>query len=227
VGRLLGVLKEAGQYDNTLIIYISDNGVAFPGAKTTLYEPGMKLPCIVRCSNQKKKDITCDALINWADLAPTICDFSGALVGQNTFQGRSFKSVLEQEHPKDWDVTYASHTFHEITMYYPMRVVRERKYKLIWNIAHGLDYPFASDLWAASTWQATLRSGSKYYGKRTVEAYLHRPKFELYDLESDPDEVQNLADNPKYEKVLGELKAKLKAFQKRTNDPWLLKWDYE
>jgi len=227
VGRLLGVLKEAGQYDNTLIIYISDNGVAFPGAKTTLYEPGMKLPCIVRQPGQQKKGITCDALINWADLAPTICDFAGAPSGNDTCQGRSFKAVLEQEHPKGWDVTYASHTFHEITMYYPMRVVRERKYKLIWNIAHGLDYPFASDLWAASTWQATVQNNRKLYGKRTVEAYLHRPKFELYDLENDPDEVKNLADDPTYEKVLSDLKTKLKAFQKRTNDPWLLKWDYE
>ena len=227
VGRLLGVIKEAGKYDNTLIIYISDNGVAFPGAKTTLYEPGMNLPCIVRGPGQRKKGITCDALINYADLAPTILDFAGALSGGNTFQGRSFKSVLEQEHPQGWDVTYASHTFHEITMYYPMRVVRERRYKLIWNIAHGLDYPFASDLWEASTWQATLQGGEKYYGKRTVEAYLHRPKFELYDLENDPHEIKNLADNPRYEKVLHELKEKLKAFQKRTKDPWLLKWEYE
>jgi len=227
VGRLLGVLEETGQYDNTLIIYISDNGVAFPGAKTTLYEPGMNLPCIVRRPGQKNKGITCDALINFADLAPTICDFAGAPSGGNGFQGRSFKGVLEQEHPDGWDVTYASHTFHEITMYYPMRVVRQRKYKLIWNIAHGLDYPFASDLWAASTWQATLRDKRTYYGKRTVEAYLHRPKFELYDLESDPHEINNLTDNPKYEKVLEELKAKLKAFQKRTKDPWILKWEYE
>ena len=227
VGRLLSVLKEAGKYDNTLIIYISDNGVAFPGAKTTLYEPGMKLPCIVKRPGQKNKGLTCDALINWADLTPTILDVAGALPDQNTLQGRSFKSVLEQEHPEGWDVTYASHTFHEITMYYPMRVVRERRYKLIWNIAHGLDYPFASDLWAASTWQATIQNNRKIYGKRTVEAYLHRPKFELYDLENDPDEVKNLADDPTYEKVLSDLKTKLKAFQKRTNDPWLLKWDYE
>jgi len=227
VGKLLDILKQAGKYENTVIIYISDNGVAFPGAKTTLYEPGMNLPCIVRDPGQKKKGIACDALVNFADLAPTILDFAGAASGKNSFQGRSFKPVLEQEHPKGWDVTYASHTFHEITMYYPMRVVRQRRYKLIWNIAHGLDYPFASDLWAASTWQATIKSGSKYYGKRTVEAYLHRPKFELYDLQNDPHEVENLADNPKHEKVLTELKAELKAFQKRTKDPWLLKWEYE
>ncbi|HUT46056.1 MAG TPA: sulfatase, partial [Sedimentisphaerales bacterium] len=227
LGKLLDILKQAGKYDNTVIIYISDNGVAFPGAKTTLYEPGMNMPCIVRSPQQEKKGIACDALVNFADLAPTIVDFAGALSGNNSFQGKSFKMALEQEHPEGWDVTYASHTFHEITMYYPMRVVRQRRYKLIWNIAHGLDYPFASDLWAASTWQATLRSGSKYYGKRTVEAYLHRPKFELYDLENDPHEVKNLADDPKHEKMLAELKAELKAFQKRTKDPWLLKWEYE
>jgi len=227
VGKLLDILKQAGKYENTVVIYISDNGVAFPGAKTTLYEPGMNLPCIVRQPGQKKKGITCDALINFADLAPTIADFAGALSGNNSFQGRSFKSVLEQEHTKSWDVTYASHTFHEITMYYPMRVVRQRRYKLIWNIAHGLDYPFASDLWAASTWQATINSDSKYYGKRTVESYLHRPNFELYDLQNDPHEVKNLADSPKHEKLLAELKAEMKAFQKRTKDPWLLKWEYE
>jgi len=227
VGRLLSVLKESGKYDNTIVIYISDNGVAFPGAKTTLYEPGMNLPCIVRDPRQKNKGIACDALVNFADLTPTILDFAGALSGNDTVQGRSFRSVLEKEHPKGWDETYASHTFHEITMYYPMRVVRQRKYKLIWNIAHKLDYPFASDLWAASTWQATIKNGRKYYGKRTVEAYLHRPKFELYDLAEDPHEVNNLADNPEYGKVLGDLKAKLKAFQKRTKDPWIVKWEYE
>ena len=72
-----------------------------------------------------------------------------------------------------------------------------------------------------------MRRGDKYYGKRTVEAYLHRPEFELYDLEKDPDEVKNLAENPKYAKVLAELKEKLKAFQKRTKDPWIIKWQYE
>lgn len=227
VGRLLEVLKKTDKYDNTLIIYISDNGIAFPGAKTTLYEPGMNLPCIVRAPRQRNRGITCDALINYADLAPTILDFAGATPKQNTIQGRSFRSALDEEHPKGWDLTYASHTFHEITMYYPMRVVRGRRYKLIWNIAHGLDYPFASDLWAAATWQGTIRRGEKYYGKRTVEAYLHRPKFELYNLEKDPHEVRNLADDPKHAEVLSDLKAKMKAFQKRTQDPWIVKWQYE
>jgi N-sulfoglucosamine sulfohydrolase len=112
-------------------------------------------------------------------------------------------------------------------MYYPMRVVRERRYKLIWNIAHGLDYPFASDLWASATWQGNLKRGNTTYGKRTIDAYLHRPKFELYDLQNDPHEVVNLASDPAHQTKLKEMQAKLKAFQKRTKDPWILKWNYE
>ena len=227
VGRLIEHLKKAGKYGNTVVLYISDNGIPFPGAKTTTYEPGINLPCIVRTPWQKNKGIKCDALVNWADLTPTILDFAGAMPGGYEFHGRSFKSVLEREHVEDWDTVYASHTFHEVTMYYPMRVVRERRFKLIWNIAHGLEYPFASDLWESATWQATLKRGSKLYGKRTVEAYLHRPKFELYDLETDPHEVKNLADDPQHQGKLEEMQAGLKAFQKRTKDPWILKWEHE
>lgn len=226
VGRLMGVLRETGKSENTVVIYISDNGVAFPGAKTTLYEPGMRLPMIVRDPHNKKRGVTCDALVNYADLAPTILDFAGSsdVAGMH---GRCFRKVIGSERAEGWDETYASHTFHEITMYYPMRVVRGRRYKLIWNIAYGLDYPFASDLWASSTWQGVLKRREKYYGKRAVAAYIRRAQFELYDLENDPDEVKNLAGEANCAKVLAEMKAKLKAFQKRTKDPWIVKWDYE
>jgi len=227
VGRLVQILKETGRYGDTLVIYISDNGVAFPGAKTTLYEPGMNLPCLVRSPYQKKKKLVSRAMITWADIAPTMLDFAGALSEKAAFHGRSFKASLEEEEPDGWGEIYASHTFHEVTMYYPMRVVRGRKFKLIWNIAYGLEYPFASDLWESATWQAALRNGDKHYGRRTVEAYLHRPQFELYDLEDDPAELKNLAGSRKYEKVLNELKEKLKAFQKRTGDPWIIKWQHQ
>ena len=227
VARLVQVLEESGKYDNTIFIYVSDNGIAFPGAKTTLYESGTHLPCIVRTPWQKNRGITCDALINWADLTPTILDFAGAVPAKTEFHGRSFKSVLEQEHPQGWDETYASHTFHEITMYYPMRAVRQRKYKLIWNIAYPLEYPQATDLWASAAWQAQLKRGDKYFGKRSIEAYLHRRQFELYDLEKDPDEINNLAYMPEYEQTLTELKAKIKAFQQRTKDPWISKQEHE
>ena len=225
--RLIEILKETDHWQDTVVIYISDNGIAFPGAKTTLYEPGMRLPCVVRNPFAKKQGVVTDAMVNYADITPTILDLCAATPNNYKFHGRSFRSVLERGHTSGWDETYASHTFHEITMYYPMRVARTRRYKLIWNIANGLDYPFASDLYASGTWQGVLKRGDKYYGKRTVDAYLHRPKFELYDLEQDPHEVRNLAYNARHATLLKEMKDKLKDFQKRTKDPWIVKWQYE
>jgi N-sulfoglucosamine sulfohydrolase len=109
-----------------------------------------------------------------------------------------------------------------------MRVVRNRRHKLIWNIAHPLPFPFASDLWEAPTWQDVyVRGTESLYGKRTVQAYIQRPQFELYNLDADPHETKNLAGDPRQAELLAELKEKLKAFQQRTADPWLLKWDYE
>ncbi|MDQ1255936.1 MAG: N-sulfoglucosamine sulfohydrolase, partial [Candidatus Hydrogenedentes bacterium] len=196
-------------------------------AKTTAYEPGLRLPCVVRDPYAEKRGVVTDAMVTWADLTPTILDFANAAPADAAFHGRSFRSVLDAAHTDGWDEVYMSHTFHEIQMYYPMRVVRERRFKLIWNIASGLPYPFASDLWESKTWRGVVERGDTHYGKRTVDAYLHRPAFELYDLDNDPDEVRNLADDPAYAGELARLQEKLKAFQQRTEDPWILKWEYE
>jgi len=226
IGRLRKILAEAGKSENTIFIYISDNGVAFPGAKTTVYEPGIKLPCIVADPRAKQENAVSDALVSWVDLTPTILDLAGIEFDEKRFHGRSFFPKGASS-PSGGKEVYASHTFHEITMYYPMRVVVEERYKLIWNIAWALEYPFASDLWAASTWQSVYRSGGEVYGARRVEDYLHRPEFELYDLEADPDEVHNLASNPDHEATLKRLKEKLKLFQRNTRDPWLIMWDHD
>lgn len=227
LGKLQELLQKAGKAENTVILYISDNGIAFPGAKTTVYEPGIRLPCIVTDPRSHHKGIVNRAMITWADLTPTILDFAGAEYSATGFHGRSFVSVLGQENPEDWTEVYASHNFHEITMYYPMRVVRDGKFKLIWNIAWRLEYPFASDLWAASTWQGIHRSGGEYFGNRKVKDYMFRSEFELYDLSADPDERTNLAREGSYSEVLHRLQGKLKTFQIKTKDPWQIMWEHE
>ena len=225
VGKLLQHLHEAGKFENTLIIYISDNGMAFPGAKTTLYEAGMQLPLIVKTPQQSNASTT-NAMVTWADLTPTILDFALVQDTVADFHGRSFKPILEGG---SWerDEIYASHTFHEVTMYYPMRVVRGERYKMIMNLASGLEYPFASDLYESKTWQSLLEQQIDHLGEKPIQAYLYRPKFELYDLEKDPHEAFNLSANPQYQEILEGLKWKIKTFQERTNDPWFYKWTYE
>lgn len=259
LGRLIEILKEAQLYDKTLIVYTSDNGIAFSGAKTTVYEPGLRMPFVVRNPYEPRRGVVSDALISHIDITPSLLDFAGGLdpatngpkqwidpneywkqrgeaLKENrsggrrfrSYHGKSWISILGEPSPEHRDAVFASHTFHEIQMYYPMRVVRGKQYKLIWNIAYPLPYPFASDLWAAASWKAQYQQGPDApYGKRTVGRYIHRPQFELYDLQKDPDEAVNLAEDPNYAAVLKEYQDKLKAFQKETDDPWIMKWEYE
>jgi N-sulfoglucosamine sulfohydrolase len=166
-------------------------------------------------------------MVTWADLTPTLLDFAGAPAPAGEFDGRSFRAGLDGAPLTGWDEGYASHTSHEITMYYPMRSVRTRRYKLIHNLASGLQYPFALDLIQSPTWVGVQQSGATVYAHRPIAQFLHRPEFELYDLASDPDEVVNLADAPAQQALKRELIEKLKAFQAATKDPWFHKWTYE
>jgi N-sulfoglucosamine sulfohydrolase len=226
IGMVTDALADAGAADNTLVIYISDNGPAFPGAKTTLYDPGIRLPLIVRSPSIKQGGRTNGAMVSWVDLVPTVLEWTGTKPPPG-LHGRSFLGVLDQQDPAGWDTIFASHTFHEITMYYPMRAIRTRQYKYILNLAYKLDYPFASDLYASPTWQEVLRTKATMYGPRPVNAYVHRPKEELYHLPTDPDEVKNLVDDPAHQAALNDLRARLKAWQVRTKDPWIVKYSYE
>jgi N-sulfoglucosamine sulfohydrolase len=251
LGALVAALRAAGQYENTLIVFTADHGMAFPGAKTTVYEAGLHVPLVVKRPGAARGGIVNDAMISHADLTPSLLDAAGGYDaarrapaqllpaapvghGENAgpkftrYHGRSWLGLLGQEHGAGWDEVMASHTFHEIQMYYPMRALRDRRFKLIWNIAAPLPYPFASDLWVASTWQAQFQKGlAAPYGKRTVGSYIQRPAFELYDLEADPAESKNLATSPAFATLLAAMKTRLKAAQKETGDPWVMKWEYE
>jgi N-sulfoglucosamine sulfohydrolase len=90
-----------------------------------------------------------------------------------------------------------------------------------------LPFPFASDLYGSATWQDTLQQKPTHYGQRSVHAYLQRPRWELYDLTRDPDEVQNLAENPAAAGVRQDLERRLQEFQRETRDPWIVKYRYE
>ena len=251
LGALMESLKKSGKWDNTIVIFTADHGMAFPGAKTTVYEAGLHVPLVIRDPRAKLKGTSSDALVSHTDLTPTILDLAGGYdtekqapkkllpvpeIGQGEnpgkpmtkYHGRSWAALLNENQTQGWDEIASSHTFHEVQMYYPMRAVRDRKFKLIWNIAYQLPYPFASDLWAASTWQAQFQKGPQApYGQRTVNSYIHRPHFELYDISSDPNETRNLAEDPAHIKTLELYQEKIKTMQRDTDDPWIMKWQYD
>src|SRR5262249_33374162 len=140
LGKLVQILKDAGKYNDTLIIYISDNGIPFPGAKTTTYEPGLRLPCVVRNPYVKKRGLVSEAMVSWVDLAPTILDFANAPALKTAkLHGRSFLPVLEPEKPAGWDEVFASHTFHEVHAKQP-----HFGPPLRWGMGHSISNPIPS-----------------------------------------------------------------------------------
>lgn len=225
VGRLIELLKESGRYESTLIIYLSDNGSAFPMAKTTLYDSGIRLPCIIRVPGSLSPGVVQDAMINWADITPTLLDFAGVSADAADFDGRSFRAGIEGQKLEGWDEVYASHNFHGITQYYPVRAIRNRQYKLIYNLESQLAFPMAPDLLFSPTWIAAIKDPRQKLGRRSLVDFSHRPRFELYDLQQDPDEVTNLAEDPAHQAELETLIAKLKSWQQASRDPWFDRWD--
>jgi N-sulfoglucosamine sulfohydrolase len=228
VGMILDILQESGKMDDTMIIYTSDNGMAFVNAKTNLYGPGVHMPFLVYTPNLKKRGATNNAMISFIDLVPTILDWADA-PGPKEYDlpGRSFLPVIERENPRGWNKVYVSHTFHETPMYYPMRGIRTDKYLYLMNVAHQLPFPHAADLWISPTWRGVVERGDRTVGPRTVAAYNQRPREELYDLTKDPQEGTNVAGDPTYAEVLEEMRTDLKQWRTDTKDPWIVKYDHE
>lgn len=225
VGLMLGALEAAGRKDETLVIFTSDHGSSEPGAMANHYEPGVHVPFVVFSPMLTKQGTTNDAMITLADIVPTVLDWTETPGPKIPLHGRSVLPILAVEHPEGWDEVYLSHVFHEVTMYYPMRSIRTRRYKLIWNIAWRQDYPLPIDTLQRATWREILRRGDEMIGPRSVQKFLFRDEIELYDLQEDPDEVVNLADDPQHADVRRTLSEKLVAFLERTGDPWLLRYE--
>lgn len=246
VGKLIEYLKDLDMWENSLVLYLTDNGIAFPGAKTNVYEAALRLPLIVKTPGGDHANSVTDSLVSWVDITPTLLDYAGILEASreklaqtyeanknrwdNTtvpdFQGVSFRPVLEDPEANTRDTVYASHTFHESTMYYPMRAIITKEFKLIWNLSSSTSFPHAMDLWHSATWQQALEHPEDaHFSGLTPSEFTLREPFELFDLTQNRYEQSNLADDPEFQSVLQQLKMRLKTFQQETADPWLQEWE--
>ncbi|HET9448538.1 MAG TPA: sulfatase [Steroidobacteraceae bacterium] len=222
VGLLLDALRETKQGDDTLVIYMSDNGRPFPGAKTTLYDDGIHLPLIVASPEQAKRGVRNEAMVSWVDILPTILEWARVTPpSTQRLAGRSMLPILEQANPPGWDRVFASHGFHEIQQYYPMRALRTREYKYIVNLAAPLEFPIAGDIASSPTWRVIAARPSVGLGVRSFDAFLRRPAEELYDLRKDRAETRNLANDPAHRQVLERMRAEMTRFRADTRDPWV------
>ena len=232
VGLFLKSLQDFGYDKNTLVILTADNGIPFPNAKTNLYESGMGEPMIISNSMAPGRwGQETEALASTTDIVPTILDWFNLkypeykLFGPTVaLQGKSLLPVLNAEPTTGYDTAFSSHTFHEVTMYYPMRVVRDKNHRLIHNLNFKMPYPIAEDLFDSPTFQDILSHASQNVSTKwfkTLDQYYYRGEFELFDLDKDPLETKNVIDDPAYQDIAKDLKDKLWQWQVNTDDPWL------
>ncbi len=234
-GLFIKTLADYGFDNNTLIIFTADNGIPFPNAKTNLYEPGMGEPMMVSNPMERARwGMETSTLASTVDIVPTILDWFGMdppkykLNGATVnYEGKSLLPVTKADpSPNDpkYNAVFSSHNLHEITMYYPMRVMRTNQYRLIHNLNFKMPYPIASDLFSSPTFQDLLKStegnvSTKWF--KDLQDYYYRSEWELFDVQDDPQEMKNLASDSSHQDVLQNMKEKLLGWQNVTHDPWL------
>ncbi|XP_051173633.1 N-sulphoglucosamine sulphohydrolase [Leptopilina boulardi] len=235
VGLVLKELEDAGFKDNTLVIYSSDNGIPFPNGRTNLYDSGIAEPMMISSPYHKERrnDAT-KSMTSLLDVVPTILDWFKVSYpnrtrnsNQNQFSltGKSLLPLLTKE-PQEKNTTaiFASQTHHEITMYYPMRAIRTKRYKLIHNINYKMPFPIDQDFYLSPTFQDLLnrtQSNQPLWWNKSLKNYYYRDEWELYDLKHDPEEIKNIASKSSTKAIFIDLKKRLLDWQKETKDPWL------
>jgi N-sulfoglucosamine sulfohydrolase len=236
VGLILQELEQRGFTDDTLIIFVSDNGAPFLKSKTTLYDAGVTLPLIVK-SPTVNGGVVNPNLVSFLDISPTCIDWVGASDDEikisNTGKspsrlGTSFLRTLDVNEilsEKQWQHhIFGSHTFHEDQNYWPTRFLRTHKYKYHRNIAWRLEFPFGTNLYGSLSWDG-IRNGQEpvMIGQRPLDQYFLRGPEELFDFENDPEEIHNLAHDVRFAPVLDQCRKKVEAWQYQTSDVWLFK----
>ncbi len=210
VGRVLAELPE-----NTLVLFLSDNGRPFPRCKTTLYESGIRTPLIARWPGRIEPGV-CGSLVSTVDVAPTLLSLA-AVEAPPTLQGRSFVPLLDHPGTSIREQVFAEKNWHDYED--RSRAVRTLKYKYIRNDYADLAGTPPADAVRSPTFQALRRRRDA--GKLEPEqrqCFGKRPEEELYDVESDPHELENLAGDSRYVRILDKLQDALEAWEASTQD---------
>ena len=226
VGELLDALDRSGAAEDTLVVFLSDNGMAFPFAKANCYLRSTLTPLIVRWPGVTAAGTRADeAFVNMLDLFPTFCDAAGIPVPEG-LDGRSLVPLLAPgasgsgTSQAGRERVYT--VFHETSakQRFEMRCVQDAEYGYIWNgWADGTAEYKAENMWGLS-WPAMVAAAEDDAGVRgRVEFYLRRAPEELYDLRADPDCLRNLAEDPEHAQALEERRRLLGTWMEGTGDP--------
>jgi len=209
-GDHIQALKDAGLYEDTIIFFWSDHGVGLPRAKRWLYDSGTHIPLIVRIpekyrqGSQGKPGSITDQLVSSIDFGPTVMNLTGVAIPDH-MQGQPF---LGANLPKPRDYIYGARDRMD-ERYDIIRSVRDKRYRYIRNYEPLKTYYQYMNTPEKGATMREIRRVHKL-GKLPPAAKLflaeRKPVEELYDLQTDPHEVNNLADDPKYKSRLTKMR---------------------
>jgi arylsulfatase A-like enzyme len=216
LGLVLDELAAQKVADNTIVIFLADNGRPFPRCKTTLYDSGIRTPLIIRWPGAGVGGITGE-LVSTVDLAPTILDLAGITPPKST-QGYTFRKLLSPK-PTPWRrEIFAEHNWHDYQAH--ERAIRTARWLYIRNSFPQLTGSPPADAVRSPTFELMLRlhDAGKLPPDQAGPLIAPRAAEELYDCDSDPHQLKNLAADPQHASTLAELRARLNAWIKETGD---------
>lgn len=197
VGQILRSLDDAGLAEQTIVIYTTDHGLALPRAKATLHEAGMEISLLVRQPGRIEAASTCDALLSNVDFTPTVLEMCG-IDRPDNLDGRSFAGAFAGE-PVGREAVFAEFGGHGAAEF---RAVRTDRHRLIRSFQNGREFKAPVDL-------ARREQGRNL------------PFVRLYDLEADPQEFHDLAEDLGCAEIRADLDGRLRAWMADVGDPLL------
>ncbi|MBI1371288.1 MAG: sulfatase-like hydrolase/transferase [Phycisphaera sp.] len=225
-GKVMQALDESGLADKTLVVFMSDNGIAIPFAKCNTWFHATHTPMIFRMPGLTKPGMRDDThYISPVDLMPTFLELTG-VKGPDRLDGRSVLSLLKGQTQEGRDLAFTQIDKKAGGDAVPMRCVQDPKFGYIYN-------PFSDGKhWYRNNNEGLTMKAMEEAAKddpkiaARVQLFRYRVPEEFYDLEKDPNCLNNLIDDPKYKAVIAEKRKQLEAWMVKTNDPMLKAFQY-
>ncbi|WP_255715337.1 sulfatase family protein [Rhodopirellula halodulae] len=227
-GQIMEVLEESGKADDTVVIFTSEQGSQFPGNKWTNYNTGVHTGLIMRWPGRIRANTRTDALVQYADVLPTMIDLSGSVsIDQPKFDGRSFEQVCRSEVMAHREYAYGTHNNVPEGPPYPIRSITDGRYHYIRNLQNENLYiekhlmgikgngELNNKYW--QTWVFECFDQPELL--RLIQRYQLRPKEELYDIANDPYEMTNLIEQDELAEVRNRLSNELDRWLQSQGDP--------
>ena len=215
-GAFINELEAEGLLENTIIFFYSDHGGPLPRQKREIYDTGLKVPMIIRFPNKQMAGEVVDELISFVDFAPTLLSLTNIKIPDH-LQGQAFLGK-EQAPPRKYIYAARDRLDDEYDM---VRGIRDKRFKFFRN--YQPEKPYIMDIeyrLQMDLMNELIRAHEAGELNEAQELWFaqSKPEEELYDLEVDPHELNNLIDNPQYKEKADELRTELKKWMDDIED---------